>query len=91
MSVRTTTRGPISKSFVRDIAVIFVGLLVLSWVFSGGTVLTYLAVLFASALRNIYFGWIGSGLLFYVIAGIGLLAEAIVLAVLYRLARRVLA
>jgi hypothetical protein len=29
--------------------------------------LTYLAVLFASALRNIYFGWIGSGLLFYVV------------------------
>ncbi|WP_266080818.1 hypothetical protein [Haladaptatus caseinilyticus] len=90
MSVRTTARKPISKTFARDVVIIFVGLLALSWVISGGTTLTYLAFLFASALRNIYFGWIGSGPLFYVVVGIGLLVEALILTVLYRLARRIL-
>lgn len=79
-----------SSEFLRDLAIVFAAIVLLSAVVSEGTVFSYLAILFASALRNMYFGWLGDGVLFYVVVGIGLFVEALVLTGLYHAVRRVL-
>jgi uncharacterized membrane protein (DUF485 family) len=79
-----------SSDFLRDLTIVFVAIVLLSAIVSEGTVFSYLAILFASALRNLYFGWLGDGVLFYVVVGIGLFVEALVLTGLYHAVRRVL-
>ena len=75
--------------FGRDLLIAIVVLVGLSLVVSGGTVFSYFAILVASGLRNVYFAWLGSGLLFDIAVALVLFLEALALAVLIHLGRRV--
>lgn len=74
-------------TFGRDVLVAFLALIALSAAVSGGTVFSYIAIAAASGIRNLHAPWLGSGALFYFVAGVFLLLEATILAGLYRGAR----
>lgn len=48
----------------------------------------YLAILFASGMRNIYFPWLGNGILFNTVIVAFLYLEAVLLAAVYRVLRQ---
>lgn len=70
-----------------DLIVVLVVVFVFPLLIVRHTPFSYLAVLAASGLRNVYFGWIGSGTILYAVAGVFMLAEALVLIGVYRLLR----
>lgn len=49
----------------------------------------YLAVLLASGLRNVYFAWLGNGVLFWAVALAGLYLQAVVVTASYLALRTV--
>lgn len=80
----TFTIGGIRRLFVgKEVGSILAVLLAGSLLIPGGFVPGYLALLFASGVRNVYLAWLGSGVLFYVVAFFFLYLQAVVLTVLY--------
>lgn len=67
----------------KEVGIIFAVLLGGSLLISGVFVPGYLAVLAASGVRNVYLLWLGSGALFYAVAGFFLYLEAVVLTAIY--------
>ena len=80
----TTETQSLRRIFVgREVGLVFSILLAGSLLISGGFVPGYLAVLLASGLRNVYLGWLGSGILFYAVALVFLYLEAVALTMAY--------
>lgn len=80
----TPETSSIRRLFIgKVVGILFSILLAGSLLISGGFVPTYLAVLLASGLRNVYLGWLGSGVLFYAVALVFLYLEAVVMTLLY--------
>lgn len=80
----TTGTQSLRRIFVgREVGLVFSILLAGSLLISGGFVPGYLAVLLASGLRNVYLGWLGSGILFYAVALVFLYLEAVALTMAY--------
>jgi len=73
------------RSVAAVLAVLVAGSVLLGGVF----VPAYLAILFASGLRNVYLPWLGNGVAFHAVAVGGLYLQAVLLAGLYRAARHV--
>lgn len=71
----------------KDIGIIF-GLLIAGSLLVGAFLPWYLAVLFASSLRNAYLYQLGSGLLFYGVAVLILYIQAVLLTAIYHMSRR---
>lgn len=67
----------------REVGILFGVLLAGTLLISDGFVPGYLAVLAASGVRNVYLGWLGSGPLFYAVAGVFLYLQAVALTALY--------
>lgn len=80
----------IDSTLLRDYVMVVAVLVGLSLVITQGNTLSYLAVLFASALRNTVTPWLGDGALFYAVVCVGFLVEAAVVTVLVRLGMRLL-
>ena len=78
------------SSFLRYYVIVVAVLIGLSLVVTQGNTLSYLAILFASALRNRVFPWLGSGVLFYAVVFVGFLIEAVFITALVSLGMRFL-
>lgn len=70
-----------------DLIVIFIIIAGLSIIVNNGTIFSYIAIVAASGLRNLYFGWLGSGVLFYLVVAVFLVIEALVLTGIHRIGR----
>lgn len=79
LEVRAIRRLFVGKEVGKMLAILLAGSLLIS----GGFVPTYLAVLFASGVRNAHFAWLGSGVLFYAVAFVFLYLEAVALTAVY--------
>lgn len=76
--------GTVRRVFAgREVGIIFGVLLGGTLLISGGFVPGYLAVLLASGVRNVYLAWLGSGPLFYAVAGVFLYLQAVALTAVY--------
>jgi hypothetical protein len=75
----TLTDSGARRVFVgKEIAVVFGLFLAGSALIQTAFLPAYLAVLFASGLRNVYFAWLGNGILFWTVALVGLYLQAVV-------------
>lgn len=84
--------GGIRRVFVGEtVGVIFGILLAGTVLIQGAFVPGYIAVLYASGLRNVYLPWLGSGAVFYSVVCLFLYLQAVVLAGLYFLLRHLYA
>lgn len=82
--------GGIRRLFIGKEIGIILGLLILaSLFFSNGFIPSYLAILFASSIRNTIAGWSGTGLAFYAVVLFFLYLEAVVLTAGYLAVRYV--
>jgi hypothetical protein len=70
----------------RDVGIVF-GILIAGSLLIGAFLPWYLAVLFASSLRNVYLHQLGSGLLFDSVAVLILYVQAVLLTAIYRMSR----
>lgn len=75
----------------KELAIIFGLLLAGSVLLGAAFVPAYLAVLLASGVRNIYFAWLGNGVLFWGVALVGLYLQAIAVTAGYLVVRTVVA
>lgn len=82
-------RSSLRRVFVGNEVGAMLGVLVVGSLLVPSFVPAYLAVLFASGLRNVYLAWLGSGALFYGVALAVLYLEAVVLTGLLLAARHV--
>lgn len=86
----TRTGGGVRRVFLgREVSVILGVLLVGSVLVQASFLPTYLAVLFASGVRNVYVAWLGNRVLFWTVALVGLYAQAVVVTAAYVVVRTI--
>jgi general stress protein CsbA len=86
----TRTGGGVRRVFLgREVGIVLGVLLVGSILVQASFLPTYLAVLFASGVRNVYVAWLGNGVLFWAVALLGLYAQAVVVTAAYLVVRTV--
>ncbi|MFB6220749.1 MAG: hypothetical protein ABEH90_04855 [Halolamina sp.] len=73
----------------KETGIVFGFLLIGSVLFQAGFLPTYLAVLLASGVRNVYLAWLGNGVLFWAVALVGLYLQAVTVACGYFAVRTV--
>lgn len=67
----------------KEVGIVFGILLAGSLLIQGSFLPGYLAVLFASGVRNVYLAWLGDGILFWAVALFALYAQAVVVTASY--------
>lgn len=85
----SSIRSGLRRAFAGKEVGAILGVLIVGSLFVPLFVPTYLAILTASGLRNVYLAWLGSGALFYAVAFGVLYLEAVVLTGVYLGARHI--
>lgn len=79
----TFNNAGVRRLFVGKEVGIVLGILLAGTMLIPAFIPGYLAVLFASGLRNVFLAWLGSGVLFYAVAFVFLYLQAVAVTAIY--------